>query len=63
MEEQIMDEVKELIDVLKTKIEENNEIEVLGFFNLSVFLNSSRSRVAISSYSYKVSKRVLSSSS
>ena len=37
MEEQIMDEVKELIDALKTKIEENNEIEVLGFFNLPVF--------------------------
>ena len=37
MEEQIMDEVKELIDVLKTKIEENNEIEVLELFNLPVF--------------------------
>ena len=37
MEEQIMDEVKELIDALKTKIEENNEIEVLELFNLPVF--------------------------
>ena len=37
MEEQIMDEVKELIDTLKTKIEENNEIEVLELFNLPVF--------------------------